>query len=148
MNIIKRVFILSLLVIISIVGAIGCNSIDKVENEFDLDVFKEEMRLRGYNFEIEDIKPYFASNESKTMKIDEALIGVYSYKNNKEMEKNTKYISSDGSGFNNGKESIEIDWISKPHLFKKGSIIVNYVGEDEKILNDLTDIFGNQFAGI
>lgn len=74
----KKVLILNLLVIISLVGAIGCNSIDKVENEFDLDVFKEEMKSRGYDFEIEDIEPYFSSNESKTMKMGEALIGVYS----------------------------------------------------------------------
>lgn len=144
----KKVLILNLLVIISLVGAIGCNSIDKVENEFDLDVFKEEMKSRGYDFEIEDIEPYFSSNESKTMKIGEALIGVYSYKNNKEMENNAKYISLDGSSFCNGKESLEIDWISKPHFYKKGSIIVNYVGEDEKILDDLKDIFGTQFTEI
>ena len=36
------------------------------------------MKSRGYDFEIEDIEPYFSSNESKTMKIGEALIGVYS----------------------------------------------------------------------
>ena len=43
---------------------------------------------------------------------------------------------------------MEIEWVSKPHFYKKGSIIVNYVGEDEKILDDLKDIFGTQFAGI
>ena len=94
------------------------------------------------------IKPYFSSNESKTMKIGETLIGVYSYKNNKEMEKNAGHISPDGSSFYKGKKSMEIEWVSKPHFYKKGSIIVNYVGEDEKILDDLKDIFGTQFAGI
>ena len=148
MKMIKRVLTLCLLVIISLVGVIGCNSIDKVENEFGLDTFKEEMKSRGYDFEIEDIEPYFSSNESKTMKIGETLIGVYSYKNNKEMEKNAKRISKDGSIFYEEEKSIEIDWISKPHFYKKGSIIVNYVGEDEKILDDLKDIFGTQFAGI
>ena len=55
MKMIKRVLTLCLLVIISLVGIIGCNSIDKVENEFDLDTFKEEMKSRGYDFEIENI---------------------------------------------------------------------------------------------
>lgn len=64
------------------------------------------------------------------------------------MENNAKYISLDGSSFCNGKESLEIDWISKPHFYKKESIIVNYVGEDEKILDDLKDIFGTQFTEI
>ena len=148
MKMIKRVLTLCLLVIISLVGVIGCNSTDKVEKEFGLDTFKEEMKSRGYDFAIEDIEPYFSSNESKTMKIDETLIGVYSYKNNKEMEKNAEHISPDGSSFYKGKKSMEIEWISKPHFYKKGSIIVNYVGEDEKILDDLKDIFGTQFAGI
>ena len=84
---IKRVLTLCLLIIISLVGIIGCNSIDKVENEFGLDTFKEEMKSRGYDFEIEDIKPYFSSNESKTMKIGETLIGVYSYKTIKKWRK-------------------------------------------------------------
>ena len=148
MKIIKKVLILFLLVIISLVGAIGCNSINKAENEFDLSIIKEEMDSRGYDFEIEDIEPSFSSNESKTMKIGEALIVVYSYKNNEEIEKNSEHISPDGSGFHNGKDSFEIDWISKPHFYKKGSIIVNYVGEDEKILDELKNIFGTQFTGM
>ena len=71
MKMIKRVLTLCLLVIISLVGVIGCNSTDKVEKEFGLDTFKEEMKSRGYDFAIEDIEPYFSSNESKTMKISE-----------------------------------------------------------------------------
>ena len=145
---IKRRLFFCLLLTISLVSVISFNSLDKIGNEFGLDTFKDEMKLRGYDFEIENIKPYFSSNESKTMKIGETLIGVYSYKNNKEMEKNAKRISKDGSIFYEEEKSIEIDWISKPHFYKKGSIIVNYVGEDDKILDDLKDIFGTQFAGI
>ena len=35
-----------------------------------------------------------------------------------------------------------------PHFYKKGTIIVRYEGADEKIINDLEEIMGEQFAGI
>ncbi len=34
-----------------------------------------------------------------------------------------------------------------PHFYKRGSLIVQYVGEDEKIISDLGDLLGEQFAG-
>jgi len=42
---------------------------------------------------------------------------------------------------------MKVDWVSFPHFYKKGSIIVQYIGEDEKMISDLKDIFGDQFAG-
>jgi len=37
--------------------------------------------------------------------------------------------------------------LSFPHFYKKGNIVVQYIEEDEKIISDLKDILGEQFAG-
>jgi hypothetical protein len=58
------------------------------------------------------------------------------------MEKEESNIHEDG---NIG--SASISYASIPHYFKKGKIIVQYVGENEEILKSLEQIMGNQFAG-
>jgi hypothetical protein len=40
-----------------------------------------------------------------------------------------------------------ISYVSDPHYFKKGNMIVQYVGENQKIINQLEKILGKQFAG-
>ena len=63
------------------------------------------------------------------------------------MENEVKYIDSDGSGYSNGFKSVEVSWSSPPHFYKRWSIIVQYVGKNEKIISDLKNILGEQFAG-
>ena len=57
------------------------------------------------------------------------------------------YIHEEGFSYNNGKNAIEISWVSYLHLFKDDNIIVLYVGEDLGIINALKEIIGLQFAG-
>ena len=54
------------------------NNKDNVKLKFTGENAKVNAEVKLDDFEIEDIEPYFSSNESKTMKIGEALIGVYS----------------------------------------------------------------------
>ncbi|EHI99965.1 hypothetical protein CDLVIII_3403 [Clostridium sp. DL-VIII] len=41
-----------------------------------------------------------------------------------------------------------VSWISYPHFYKKGNIIVQYIGKNEQIISNLKTILGEQFAGI
>lgn len=105
------------------------------------------MKDKGYDYEITDAEQDFLQAPRKRMSIDKTEIDIYLFGSNKKLEKEAGYISSDGCGYTNGSKSLKVSWVSLPHFYKKGRLIVQYVGEDKKIISDLKDIFGEQFAG-
>ncbi|MFA9396773.1 MAG: hypothetical protein ACERKV_00710 [Clostridiaceae bacterium] len=64
------------------------------------------------------------------------------------MKRDSKKINKDGFGYTNLTKSLQIDWVSEPHFYKSGNIIVQYIGTNEEIISLLEDILGEQFAGI
>lgn len=64
------------------------------------------------------------------------------------MEKDASTINKDASEISRAYNPIKIEWPKTPHFYKKGKIIVQYIGDDEKIISDLKEIMGEQFAGI
>lgn len=114
---------------------------------FGIEEFKSEMKAKNYNFEITDGQQVFLPNGSKRMVIGSEAIDIYIFSNNEEMENEASHIDSDGSEYNNGYSSTNVSWVSHPHFYKKGSIIVLYIGVNEKIISNLKDILGEQFAG-
>jgi len=79
-------------------------------------------------------------------------IRIYSYNSNSQMEKAAAGLDKGGCSFtyqnsDGAMTGMDIEWVSYPHFFKQGSIIVQYIGKDEKIIQMLNMILGNQFAG-
>lgn len=138
-------FVLSSLIITMF---IGCTKKDS-QDTFDIEQFTSEMKAKNYNFEVQDVENQddFLSNTKKRMVIGKESLEIYLYNSNKEMEDDAKNINMNGFGYSDGNKSIIIDWISYPHFYKKGNVIVLYVGENEKIISDLNDIMGEQFVG-
>ena len=64
------------------------------------------------------------------------------------MEKSASIVNEDASIITKYEISMEMDWKNTPHFYKKGTIIVRYEGNDEKIINDLKEIMGVQFSGV
>jgi hypothetical protein len=126
---------------------IGCSSKNNSKDNFNIEQFQNEMKARNYNFEIKDVQQDFLPTTRKRMIIDDKAIDIYLFNSNKKMENEARHIDSGGCGYDNGSKSVKVSWVSFPHFYKKGSIIVQYIGEDEKIIADLKDIFGEQFAG-
>lgn len=98
-----------------------------------------------------NISQPFLSVQGTTLTIDKlnsAPIQIYEYDSSGSMQNEMLNISADGStGHTNSGGVIQIDWISTPHLYSKGRIIVIYIGNDKQVDNVLTNILGNQFAG-
>ena len=40
-----------------------------------------------------------------------------------------------------------IDWESEPHFYRKGSTVVQYIGNDQAVLDALEKLLGKPFAG-
>ena len=81
------------------------------------------------------------------MVINDKVIDIYIFSNDNKMENEASHIDSDGGGYKNGSKVVKVGWGSDPHFYKKGSIIVLYIGEDKEIISNLRDILGEEFAG-
>lgn len=135
----KKVFIFFLTSIVIMLA--GCSN---GNSNYNLEQFKNDMKNKGYNFEIQDNQNFhFIPTTSKRMLFDDIALDIYVFKSNKKMEKEASNIESDGSGLN----GVQVGWVSFPHFYKKGELIVQYIGEDKNIISDLENILGEQFAG-
>lgn len=143
----KKYIILLFLSLFVIIVFIGCGSKNNVKDSFDINKFQNEMRAKNYNFQMKDVKKDFLPTIRKRMVIDKEAIDIYLFTNNKKMESEAKFIDKEGWGYDNGSKSVKVDWVSMPHFYKRGNIIVQYVGTNQNIISDLKDILGEQFAG-
>lgn len=156
----SQLLILGLLAITSLIGVIGCNSGDKSDSGFDLEEFENEMKAKGYEYKRQDLQEGLLTPISQYMLLNDSIIiddkqvilydtdvVIYSYADNEEMEKEARTINKDASEISRTDNPIQIEWPKTPHFYKKGKIIVQYIGDDEKIISDLKDIMGESFAG-
>ena len=137
-------------IIISLIGLFmtftGCSGIDNSKSDYDLEKFEDALKDKGYQFEIKDVQKDFLPTTKKRIIIKDEALDIYIFKNNKKMESEASNIDRGGCSYS-GKNAADISWVSLPHFYKKGSLIVQYVGENETITSDLADILGEQFAG-
>jgi hypothetical protein len=124
----------------------GCSS-NKLKDIFGIEQFQNEMQAKNYKFEVKDAEKDFLPTTRKRMIIGDETLDIYLFDDNIDMENEAKYIDGDGSVYSSGSKSMKVRWISSPHFYKRGNIIVQYIGTNEKIISDLKDILGEQFAG-
>jgi hypothetical protein len=126
---------------------VSCSSKNNSKDTFSFEQFQSEMKAKNYNFEIQHVEEDFIPTTRERMKISKDAIDIYLFSSNRKMEKDAKRIDSDGGGYSNGSKKVYVNWGLTPHFYKKGNIIVLYVGGNEKVISDLKEIFGEQFAG-
>lgn len=114
---------------------------------FNLEQFKRAMKDKGYKLEVVNAEQDFIPTTRKRMIFDNDIIDIYLFDSVNEMEKEANHIDNGGCSYTNGNKFTKVSWTSFPHFYKKGSLIVQYIGEDEIIMSDLKDILGQQFAG-
>ncbi len=126
---------------------IGCKKQTDSES-YNIEQFETAMTEKGYEFEIQEVEQDFLPTTRKRMLLDNDIaLDIYLFINNSKMEKEASRIDSDGSGYDGPLNKVKVSWVSVPHFFKKGTIIVQYIGEDETIISTLKEILGEQFAG-
>ena len=126
---------------------VGCSRENNNQDTFGIEQFENAMEEKGYNFEIKDVQQDFLPTTRKRMIIDDKAIDIYLFSNDKKMETEASRIDSGGCSYGNDYKTVNVSWVSTPHFYKKGSLIIQYIGEDGAIISDLKDILGEQFAG-
>jgi len=136
------------LLAIFLISAAGCKDNNSDVNNYGLEEFIAELKAKNYDFTLKEVGKNFLPTTRKRISIGDEAIDVYVFKNNKGMEKEAAKIEPSGFGYQSKTKAVKVSWISVPHFYKKGRIIVQYIGENEKIIADLKEILGPQFAGL
>lgn len=141
---VKKV-VLSLLLIVTAIFLFGCSK--QISETAYKDLITNLEKL-DFSIAEEDVEKDILQGQRKWLTINEnENISVYLYDSSEKMEEDASYVDKGGSSYSNGKNNVEISWVSLPHFFKKDNIIVLYVGENPEIINALKELLGAQFAG-
>jgi len=89
----------------------------------------------------------FLSVPERPVFIDDYIITIFEYSSNALMEADAGYIDASGLSIRVPGKEAKISWVSYPHFFKKDTLIINFVGENERILDFLYANLGKPFAG-
>lgn len=104
-----------------------------------------ELRASGaaVNLSKERISQPFFSARGRVIHVNSQAVWVFSYANGAAAEKDAAKISSDGMTIGHSKPS----WMGTPHFYRQRRLIVLYLGDDSPVLDSLTRVLGQQFAG-
>jgi hypothetical protein len=90
-----------------------------------------------------DVSSSFFSVPGKVLLLNGEELQVYEYAAPEAADADASSVSADGGTVG----SAMVDWISTPHFFRSGNVILIYVGENPTALQALKSLFGTQFAG-
>ncbi|GAE35158.1 hypothetical protein [Halalkalibacter akibai] len=138
MKLLKLLFIVLLSVFIFSGAVSAGTTIDKNE-------FISQFEKSDFEFNIidqVDIEINFAASQT-ILKLDDGRIHIFEFRDPIEMENESLFVSKDGFRIGHSFYS----WVSQPHFYKKGNIIVLYVGENKEIIRCLDKLLGKPFAG-
>jgi len=87
-------------------------------------------------------QPFF-SVEARILKVNGEEVQVFEYPYASTADAQAVRVSNTGSTIGTSM----ISWVNTPHFFKKGGLIVLYVGRTQSTLDVLRSVLGEQFAG-
>ena len=110
----------------------------------DLNTLVATLTAAGLTVETgESVTQPFFTVQGQTLKINGQDVQVFAYDTAQAMEAEASQIAPDASTIGTNMPS----WMSDPQFYKLGNMLILYVGQDQKILDILSGIFGQQFAG-
>ena len=90
-----------------------------------------------------EVEQSFISVQGRMIKIGDEDVQVFQYARANAAAEQAALVSPDGSAVGTS----VIHWIESPHFFRKGLLLVIYVGDDETVIKALEGVLGRQFAG-
>ncbi len=110
----------------------------------DYESLVNNLRAAGLRVEPagEASQPFFSA-KGRAIKVDQSEIQAFEYPDEAEAQAEAARVSPDGLSVGTSK----ITWIGPPHFFKKGRLIVLYVGNEAGVIDALKAALGPQFAG-
>jgi hypothetical protein len=106
--------------------------------------FLEDLKAQGVEAETGDtIEQAFFSVIGTSVNFNGESVQVFEYDSAETMESDAVLVDASGSTIGTSM----VSWVATPHFYKKGRILVLYVGDNAETLNVLESALGRQFAG-
>ncbi|MDQ3260220.1 MAG: hypothetical protein M3Q00_05450 [Pseudomonadota bacterium] len=104
----------------------------------------DDLRTAGVSVEPDGTvdQPFF-SVKGRMIKIGGEDVQVFQYSHAAAADAQAALVSTDGSAVGTSK----LHWVGSPHFYKKGKLLVLYLGDDDKVLKALDAVLARQFAG-
>lgn len=157
---IKRLMFLLVIVMAAVAALAGCDSDTRNEavapsDQADAaatqafaadDVAGLTEMLKASGAEVTLVGPApdsFLTGEGTTLQVNGQEVQVFEYEDANQAENDSSQISSDGAQIGDN----PVRWAGTPHFYRSGKMIVQYIGDDQSVLQLLDDVLGPQFAG-
>jgi hypothetical protein len=110
----------------------------------DYDSLMAALRSAGAEVEPgEELSQAFFSVTGNFIKVNGQDIQVFEYEDAEAMKADASQVDPEGGSIG----TTMVTWVSTPHFYKTGKIIVLYVGDEADVLGLLEGALGPQFAG-
>ncbi|MBN1815522.1 MAG: hypothetical protein JXA14_27060 [Anaerolineae bacterium] len=90
-----------------------------------------------------DLTQPFFSVDGQVLRVSGHDVQVFEYPNAAAAGSEAAQVLSDGSVIG----TTMVNWVSPPHFYRSGKLVVIYVGDDAELLALLEEVLGEQFAG-
>ena len=88
------------------------------------------------------------SPKGQVMELPKGKLQVFEYSSNDQARLEATYISPDGYIVNNPRTGrTENNWFAEPHFYRKGRLLILYIGTDSSTISTLEEILGKEVAG-
>ena len=139
----KMYFPLMLLVVTGLLLA-ACAGQSASAQGYGTAEFLKELKVQGAEAETgEPIEQPFFSVMGTMVSLNGEGIQVFEYDSAETMESDAVLVDADGNSIGTSM----VSWMATPHFYKKGRILVIYVGDNAETLSLLENVLGTQFAG-
>jgi len=104
----------------------------------------EALHAQGVDAKLGDsIEQAFFSVTGYFVNFNEENVQVFEYESAEAMESDAALVNPDGGSIG----TTMATWVATPHFYKKGQVIVLYIGDNTELLKMFESILGPQFAG-
>ena len=132
---------------ILLVGALvlaACGGQPASAQGYGIEEFLAELREQGVEAEKGDsVEQAFFSVIGSYVNFNNESMQVFEYDSAETMESDAVLVDASGSPIGTSM----VSWVATPHFYKKGRILVLYVGDNTETLKVLEGVLGQQFAG-
>ncbi len=122
-------------------GALTCQ-------EFVLQLAQLEQTAPPQVSRIKTEENFFPGSSVYSLAGIKETLRIYEFATETAARRGASSIDPDGFSIDSPGVSVCIEWVEEPHFFQKGRIIVQYIGKDQQLLNNLCQTLGPQVAGV
>ena len=122
----------------------ACGGEPASAQDFGTEEFIEALREQGVDAERGDsVEQAFFSVIGDYVNFNDESVQVFEYDSPETMESDAALVAPDGGSIGTSM----VTWVATPHFYKKGRILVFYIGDNAETLKLLETVLGPQFAG-